>query len=250
MQLAAYVDQQISGSARDAIETHVADCDFCLSQVSFLTESADWQQSADVPAQLLSRARNLVAQKPDRALSWGWRWAAATAVACFVLFVVVFALQWRGQRTVPPETGPLVAQQRSPELVPSPPIYAAPPVSHSGPSPPVSKPRSIVPAAPTVRSKTTENFQPELIFPREGGLLLRGELEFRWEPVSEAIFYEVRVMSADGNLVFEGQTEDIKLKPGLNLSLLPGQKYFVSVRAHLRQDKTTKSRVVGFQVSE
>src|SRR5260370_19339810 len=81
--LAAYVAQGLSSSARKAIEAHVADCDFCLSEVAFLTQSGDWANSVDVPAKLLSEARNLVARKPGKGINRGWRWAATTAaVAC------------------------------------------------------------------------------------------------------------------------------------------------------------------------
>jgi hypothetical protein len=251
MQLAAFVDQRLSGSARQALEAHITDCDFCLTQVSFLTESAGWPAATDVPAHLLSKARNLVPQKPGRAVSWGWHWAAAAAAAAFLLFVVAVALHWGKQQTVPVETGPLVAQQHAPEVASSPPVTVAPPgLRPAETKQPGQKARSTFPSAPALRSKASEESQPGMIFPREGALLRPGDLEFRWRPVSETIFYEVRVTSAGGNLVFEDQTEDTKLKPGSNASLVPGEKYFVVIRAHLRQGKTAKSSVVSFRLSE
>src|SRR3990172_5986448 len=84
IQLAGYVTQSLSNSARNSIEEHVAGCDFCLSQVAFLTQSGDWATSADVPGNLLPEVRNLVVRKPTRGVNWGWRWAVSTAaVACF-----------------------------------------------------------------------------------------------------------------------------------------------------------------------
>jgi hypothetical protein len=91
---------------------------------------------------------------------------------------------------------------------------------------------------------------PELLSPRDGAVLRRGELEFRWRPVGEALFYEVSVMTAAGDLVFERQTSDARLALPADVPLTRGAKYFVSVRAHLRQGKTSKSDPVSFRFAE
>ena len=57
-------------------------------------------------------------------------------------------------------------------------------------------------------------------------------------------------MTASGDLVFEGQTEETKLKPAATLLLQPGIKYFVVTQAHLRQGKASKSSVVSFRLAE
>lgn len=251
IQLAAYVAQRLSSSARNSIEAHLTDCDFCLSQVAFLTQSADWADSVDVPANLLFGARNLVARKPSRGTNWGWRWAATTAaVACFALLFVLVALQLRRQQSVSPPGGPLVAQQTSPELIASPRRTVASPPSHPEAAQPAQTPKAKSTQTPMVRSKTTGELLPKLISPRNGAVVRREDLEFRWEPVSEAIFYEVRVMSAEGDLVFQEQTEHTRLRPGSIALLVPGTKYFVVARAHLRQGKAAKSSLVSFRLAE
>jgi hypothetical protein len=249
-QLSAYVAQSLGGSARTSIEAHVADCDFCLSQVAFLTQSADWSNSVEVPANLLSGARNLLAHKPVRIINWGWRWAAtAAAVACFVVLFVVVALRQGRQESVPRPSDSLVAQQTSPERIPFPELTPASP-ARSESSQSLQTPKANRTQARTVRSNTGAELLPKLITPRDGAVLRRADLEFRWEPVSEAIFYEVRVMSADGDLVFEQQTENTRLKPDSTALLVPGTKYFVVARAHLRQGRAAKSSVVSFRLAE
>ena len=251
IQLAAYVAQRLSSSARNSIEAHVADCDFCLSQVAFLTQSADWANSVEVPAPLLSGARKLVARRPSRVINRGWRWAATTAaVACSALVVVVIVLQLRRQESVSTTSGPLVAQQNRPEPVTSPQIAVAPPAPQLAPSQTVQTPKTKSPQTPVVRSKTAADPLPKLISPQDGAVVRREDLEFRWEPVSDAIFYDVRIMSAEGNLVFVEQTEDTRLKPDSTAPLVPGTKYFVVARAHLRQGKAAKSSVVSFRLAE
>src|SRR5258705_5624944 len=82
--MAAYVAEGLSDSARKSVEAHVAGCDFCLTQVAFLTQSADWVTVEAVPAHLLYRARRLITREPRKTINLGWRWAVtAAAVACF-----------------------------------------------------------------------------------------------------------------------------------------------------------------------
>src|SRR5258705_11376882 len=58
--LAAYVAQGLSDSARKSVEAHVAGCDFSLTQVAFLTQSADWVTVEAGPVHLLDRTARLI----------------------------------------------------------------------------------------------------------------------------------------------------------------------------------------------
>ncbi len=249
IQLAAYVAQHLDSSAGNAIETHVVDCNYCLSQVAFLAQSADWSNSVEVPPHLLSGARNLVARKRGRTLNVGWRWAVPTvALACLALVFVVIVLRLRGQEPSPRPTDTLVAQQRPPEIAPSPPLTPALP-AHAAPTQSLQAPKTLSTETPTVRNSAAEPL-PILITPRDGAVLRRDQLEFRWTPVPDAVFYEVQVMSTDGDMVFEERTENAWLRPGAAVPLLAGTKYFVVTRAHLRQGKTAKSSLVSFRLAE
>jgi hypothetical protein len=209
----------------------------------------DWVNSEAVPTQLLSRARKLVTRKPGKVINPGWRWAvSAAAVACFALILFV-ALQVRKQPSVSSTTGPLLAQA-SPEPVASPQLNAAPPALHSESPRAVPTPTKRSSDSSLVRGKTVDELLPKLISPRDGAVVRRQDLEFRWEQVSEATFYEVRIMSAEGDLVFEGQTENSVLKPGSSAPLVPGMKYFATIRAHLRQGKAAKSSLVSFTLAD
>jgi hypothetical protein len=89
-----------------------------------------------------------------------------------------------------------------------------------------------------------------VIFPGDGAVMRREDLEFRWDPLPNTIFYEVWITTAEGELVFEQKTEaqKIKLEPGVALS--SGTSYFFSVRAHLREGKTAKSSILNFRISD
>jgi hypothetical protein len=247
IQLAAYVDLTLQGSARDLVEKHVADCDFCLQQISFLVQAADQEVPAEVPAPALRRARDLAPRKSKSSGNWGWRWAAASAAAaCVVLLVAFIALRFRTQPGVNAPNEPLVAQQHQPDIaIPT----TAPVISSPGPSPAVQKLKSAEPAVPAVRREAQAQV-PMVVFPRNGATLRRSELDFRWAPFPDAVFYDIRVVTAAGDLVLESKTEDTHLRIADDVRLQPRAKYFVLVRAHLRQGNTVKSGIVSFRISE
>ena len=252
-QLAAYADCQLDSAAREFVEAHLADCDSCLGQVSFLVQSADWADVAEVPAQMLARARNLVPARPVRVTMWGWRWTAAVSTtACLVLIIaVILAVKLSKRESVSAPEVPLVAQQREPEIAPFPNTLPAPAAPGSAPAVRTTapKPKPVRPTAPSLRNQERNGALPKLIFPRDGAVLRRGELAFRWQRISDALFYDVRVLTADGDLVFESKTEDTRLQPASDVPLPAGAKYFVLVRAHLRQGRTATSSIVSFRIS-
>jgi hypothetical protein len=248
MQLAAYIDHQLQGPNRDFVEKHVADCEFCLSQVSFLARAADWTDSAEVPKPILRRARDLVPQKPRGKTNWGWRWAVASTVAtCIVLFVAFVALRFRTPQVVNAPNGPLVAQQHQPDMVTAP--QTTPAIPRPGPTHSNEKLRSAEPVTPVIR-REGQDLSPAVVFPRNGATLRRSELDFRWQPLADTVFYDIRVVTAEGDLILESKTEDTHLRIADNIPLQPGAKYFVSVRAHLRQGQTVKSGIVSFRISQ
>ena len=253
--LAAFADGRLGGSARQSAETHVADCDYCRAQVAFLVRAADAPADVEVPARLIARAQGLVAGKQVVSNGRGWRWAAAAAAACLIL-TAGLALALRFGRNEAPSAPEFIARNRVQEILPASPspLAAQPhaPAATAAPAAPAVTPRPqpVRAPAPASRKPTANLLLPELVSPRDGAVLRRGELEFRWRPVGEAVFYEVSVMTAAGDLVVERQTSETRLSMPADVTLVPGAKYFVSVRAHLRQGKTSKSDPVRFRFVE
>jgi hypothetical protein len=247
IQIAAYVDQQIESTARESISTHLAKCDFCLSQISFLLQAGDWENPDVVPADVLRRARNLVPRTSGRATNWGWRWVAASATAaCLVLLLGFITLRFFRQPTVNAPGELLVAQQHQPQIVP---LAQNSPAIRVAPQPSVPKPRPVEPAAPAIRS-VGQSLSPTILFPRDGLTVRRSELDFRWQPVADTVFYDVTVVTAAGDPIRETKTEDTHLRLADDIQLVPGGKYFVSIRAHIREGKTVKSKIVSFRIAD
>ncbi len=225
--LAAYADHQLEEQAWQGLEEHLADCEFCRGQLAFLVRVEGTEPVGQVPSQLLTRARELGAKEDYSFWVPTLRWG--TAVAATASLALVAAL-WLGQ----PE------------------VTVPPPMSPEGPSPETSAPAPLPPvlreSPPSVRSKQLEPVVPELLAPAEGSIVRPGDVEFQWRGMPRSLFYEIRVVTAEGDLVWRGRAEAARVQLPPDVQLAAGQKYFVWVRAYLPEGKTAKSAVVGFNV--
>lgn len=198
--LAAYVDGGLTAERRASLERHLAECGYCLGQVSALAQLGDAALPEVDPA-LIRRAQRIPQGKIHSQRKPGWRWAAGSvAVACTAVLVALWVR--------PPHP----AEKES------------------------------------VRTVSEHNAGLELLQPREGLALQRSNLDFRWSPVSRALFYEIRVLTADGDLLWEARTDGPEARPPATVSFPAGQNYFVSVTAWLPEGKAVKSTAVGFRI--
>ena len=211
--IAAYVDHRLSGRDKERLETHLADCSYCLGQVASLTRLRDVPLAADMPPGVVTRAKELAgrnsAQPPFKAL---WRWSGVAATMAIALFVTVGTrpVHWATIAKVP---------------IHSTDIY---------------------------RQGQNQAVTPDVLFPREGQTVSRANLEFRWTPLAaggDVLYYEVVVVSADGHEVWAGRANLTAIRVPDNVSLGAGQTYYVRVTAHLRDVQSVKSQAVGFQVN-
>jgi hypothetical protein len=226
--LAAYADHRLAASEKARIEAHLATCDFCIEQVAFLARLRDTEAPADVPPELLVRARELPAKKSSGGWTPEWRWGAAVAALAGVAAVSTYSLR---QQTA----GPTVLSELPKVVLPAP-LVPAP-----------DREPAATEQARTVRSATAAELSPELLFPAEGGVIAATDREIRWRPVARALFYEVHLMTAEGDLVWETRTDRTAASvPVAHLNA--GRKYYLSVRALLPEGKTIKSTTVGFEV--
>jgi hypothetical protein len=241
--LAAYFDQQLGTKARQALENHAAGCDSCLETLAFLTQSADWTQSNEMPGYLVTRARNLV--KANSSIGWSWRWPVTTAAAACILLAVVFIyLNSRVQQPIGPLDTPLIAQNNPPATPVITPGFTTP---QPGPDRPIAKPNVNREATPSVRGSKTE-LKPILVFPREGAELRRENLKFDWRPIADTAYYKVRLVSAEGSSKLEKDTTDLSLKVDAQLELQDGQNYYVTVFAYRSDGSFTRSDIRRFRL--
>lgn len=101
-----------------------------------------------------------------------------------------------------------------------------------------------------VRTAPDSNAVPELLFPREGALVARQGLAFRWRPVERSLYYDVRILSADGDPIWNARINGSEAPIPQSIRLAPGQKYYASVDAWLPEGKSVKCPIVGFAVRD
>lgn len=235
--LAAFTERRLANKAAERVRAHLADCGYCLGHVTFLLESEDLALP-EVPAGLLVRARETATRRePYRYLLWRWGTMAAT-VGC----VALAGSLWLHRKDLPTAL-PAASDASTAGVVVHPP---GSPVTAAGHEPhkPIEEPTH------GIRHGVSRSSAPTLVTPREGAVVKRSGLEFRWTGPSRALFYEVRIVTAEGDLVWEGRSNDrwIKIPPVLTLDA--GQTYFVWVRAYLPEGKSVQSKASSFRVAK
>ena len=240
--IAAYVEHRLPAGDLARFESHLADCDACLEQVTLLVRQPAGGASPIAP-QVVSRARNLVKDKPVAWRAPVWRWGAVAATAACI--VVAISLQLRAPGVLPTSGGP---EPAAPAPAGPPPGPVTPAPSPAAAAPPAAAPQPAAPAPPAVRNSVGKLLQLELQFPAENATVSPGQLEFRWREVPSATYYEVHLVTEDGSVVWQGKAEDTRARPPNDVSLEPEKKYFVWIRAHLSGGGTVKSSAVSFRV--
>ena len=217
-QLAAYADQQLIGAERERVESHLAACDTCLQQVGFLIRQVQ-ASAAEVPPWLLHKANELETAK--QANSQAWRWAAVGAA---LVLVGLSTAVWRDMRPdYAKSRAATIATVRQPD------------------EPSVGGPESEM----SVRGGSNPVSLPTVLSPQEDSTVDTSDFVIRWQPVADAAAYEVRLVTADGDFVWQQRVPNTSVKPPQR-ALRQGSKYFLLVRALLPDGKALQSEVVRF----
>ncbi len=223
--MAAYLERRLEARERSRFEAHLSGCDFCLEMIGGLVRQQRAPELSDVPAHLVDRAANALPAKT------GWRisrrWVLVPAFAALVVVAAVVWLRW-------PQPGWSSAS------------ISAPALAKSRPS--VDLPQT--PSQPTEQQyvrKLTPLQRVEVLEPQPDSAVLREQLRFRWKPVRDAAYYELRVANSEGDLMWQDQASDPAAQLPAKLPLQAG-KYFVWVRAYLHDGRTVKSEPVPFTI--
>jgi len=80
--------------------------------------------------------------------------------------------------------------------------------------------------------------------------MIPGDGVFRWTAVSNSLYYQLRIVSDEGDLVWQGRVDGTHWVLPAGLSLAPGAEYFVRVDAYLTEAKALNSDYLLFRVGE
>jgi hypothetical protein len=221
--IATYVDGSLAPDRRNRIQSHLANCAFCRHLIGDIVRA---QRAEDLllPPGLLPRA---IAQTKSQSRRLGWNLlpVAATLVITGILFAVLM-LRTPSRVTIPSLPGPVT-----------------PEIAKATPAPVLGK------AVPDhVRKPLSVQVLPNVVSPRLNSIVAPERIEFKWELVPNARYYQLRLTSSDGDLVWESQSEATGLRLPASVDLKNGT-YFVWVLAQLDGGQVRKSAPVRFLVN-
>ncbi len=98
----------------------------------------------------------------------------------------------------------------------------------------------------TVRSIDARAMTPDILAPRDGEALALDGGTVRWSAVEGSLYYDIRVVDADGALLHQARLEGTEWSLPAGLALNEGEEYFVRVDAYLAEARRVSSRHVAF----
>jgi len=220
--LAGYLDGGLDEAATRRTESHLADCAACRGLVGDVV-TMQRLEATPLPPGLKRRA--IASTAPSRTVP---RWVLIPATAAGLTVALTVVVLIRGPRNEislisRSPVAPLVAKSETPTA----PGGAAPNI---------------------VRKSAPSESLPALIFPGDGRVVRPSELILKWKVVPHARYYEIHVVTSEGDPVWQSDSErtDAKLPPDITLK---DGTYFVWITAYLDDGRVQKSTPVRFVVN-
>jgi hypothetical protein len=224
--IGGYVDNALSETDKARVGLHLSKCERCRAIVADIVKL---QRETELPVPPFELARRSVqsARATSASARWIWAPAAAAALAFIVLVTVVIGLLREPQKllvSLAPPSAPMVAKAEplTPRKTPTREILRKPEVSET---------------------------LPVILSPQRDSAVVRGHLEFNWTPVLHSRYYEISLVTSDGDLLWEGQTEKSVFHLPSEVRLKRGS-YFVWITAYLADGRMEKSSPVRFVVKD
>ncbi len=212
---AGLIDGTLPDEERVRLADHLAHCQKCLDLVTCLVRVQDRPQD-QVPQELLAAALKLGSYSQAMRLPARFQWQTALAAAAGVILVV----------------GVLFTQY--PQLTD---VFL-----RSDLSQPVDS------ESQSVRVNGRGQDRLRILFPEQGVAIDSSKPEFRWSGVDRSLYYEFQVLSDNGDILWEGRTEETQLQLPPEFKLDRDTSYFIWVRVYLPDGKTIKSKAVAVRV--
>jgi hypothetical protein len=90
-ELSAYLDQELTGTARQELEAHLETCETCRRRLAALRQTVSAVQA--LPTEAPPRVFTIPPQRQQRRVTAGWAWAGgALAAACLLVVVTTIGL--------------------------------------------------------------------------------------------------------------------------------------------------------------
>lgn len=224
-ELAAFVDKSLDRRAADRAIRHLGACVECRSQVVFLVRMQRPANNIEPPPAWLARVEDIT-NGPAKA-RFQWQLATAGFGVAVAILILVMLLRPTDHLPVPPQASSSAIS----------PVVSA---STALPSRP-----SVTPGATNrdVVRRTAIGATVEIITPLEGSHISSNS-KIRWKPIDGSVYYEIELLSKDGDLIFQSKEKEAAAAIPDALPITEKQEVFVMVHAHLTDGKTVASQAV------
>jgi hypothetical protein len=220
--IAAYVDGALRQNKKRRVEVHLAKCERCRMIVADVVKL---QREIELPVPPFEVARQPIVFAPKATRSRRI-WAPAAAMALTIVIAAIFGVLRRPQKLLvvspPSPSAPMIAKVDAPDL------------GHA-------------PVRDITRKPPSRNIRPVIVSPLRDSSVRRDEFEIRWKPLSRSRYYGITVVTSDGDLLWESQTQLSVLRIPSEIKLKRGS-YFVWITAYLPDGQVAKSSPVRFVV--
>ena len=195
----------------ERFEHHLADCSYCQARTAILARLHQNTDDEQIPDGLLAAADKFGNQPRHVHLRRAPAWAAAA-----VIVIALFAIVGRGPN---PGSGAIDQPLLTDEI-------AEP--------------------ARVLRIIDPGDSGPTILAPIDGERISPDELMVRWTQVSGSLYYDVRLVNAEGFIIWQNRVKDTQSILLPDLELASGHRYFVRVDAYLAEAKSISSPHVKF----
>ncbi len=212
-EVAALFENNLDDSDYERFERHLADCSYCQARTAVLARLHRNTDDEQIPDALMAAADKFGNQPRRVHLRRAPAWATA-AVVVIALFAIA------GQRlTLAPDAG---VQRR--------------------PASPLGEDTR------QLRNISRSKLAPAILAPIRGANVRPEDLTIRWTSVPGSLYYDIRLVNAEGLMIWQDRIEETRWSLPVHLELLTGNQYFVRVDAYLAEAKSVSSRHVPFTI--
>jgi len=106
------------------------------------------------------------------------------------------------------------------------------------------------PALSPTRSVASMDRELQVLSPGAGAAVDPRQLEISWTEVPGTPYYDIRIVTDDGDIVARQRVTGTRWEPSASLHLERGREYFVLVDAYPAGNKAVSSRHVPFRISD
>jgi hypothetical protein len=213
--LAVYLEGGLSETQRRPIQAHLAGCEFCIEQVATLSRARELEMQTTLPEATMARAQSLV-DTPNQS---NWQAAPRWAVAAVVLISLGVLTN---------TIGPRFSDSSGPDVVSS----------------------SAQTLSRTTRFSEQLALQPRMLSPTEGSRIESLSHLFRWTDVPGALYYELMVVSEEGDLLWKQRVSDTKWLGTADMPLQSNASYYVRIDAYVSEVEFLSSEHITFSLGD